>query len=960
MKNSLKYVFTSGTFRLCLIVGAIGFLAGGVNNMVIAITAILGFQFLLGLLGGFVNNAKELTDFIHSFSKDMRLYAPMKFVNWLSKIAMFVANRYFKNHPDPLVRGDLEKVAYQKYPPYLEEYKWMYMDNPEAVVCSNTAYGRTFNGEHIYDAMAPGFMNEKLIRDSLTRAAAIGLLCFIFMTLVWHPRIYFSSGTPNVAPYNSFMPDSILSAFGVATESPAMQPEPVTEAAPHKITAWELQKLLDTNIEGDFWSLGDLEKKVNPESGVMDSIFAYFSNSVEQGKRSIVWLLGNDGNITALVFSLLVFWASFRGSVFSAVRNSSSYLDNNERQTIHGWLTNHATTKLMLTARTKQLEFIQKIDQTPVVYLGTATSVLHQRGVPMVAPEGQLVGQSLMDLQTNLLITGPVGSGKTLFVFGPLIKQLIGLRKENRELISIYCTDNKASLFKKIVEAVRTVDGIDAIGEAAEAAALKNGHSVEEAKKIREATEKDAMAKGQSAQIRIIGCKEGQYGVDLLNDLTPSEVRDILNSVCRQMSNSSNDDPFWTGMRDKVNLLATRIAFAHQFTPEGVKQEEETGERVYSLVNIYNLSQNDELIAIAIEDIVRSLKDDETLKIMRAAEAVDQVFFDSIDYFINQWMKMAEETKTGISANIAAAFGQFSENTYLRKHFSGGMPERVITVPEFWTKLVSVDMSSDVYGQEGRLINIFLKSLVFREARRRLKMTPELCRKQKMFMLMDEYQAMITSGGTNDDSNFWNESREAGICGIIGTQGDSSLEKVIGKPNLDNLLCCFNSSMVMYVEDPATLKRVEELSGKIARYNPRSRWDYQGYEDMNYQLRKPDVTLTSDYGATIKDAGKFSLTDAWNTDLLPSWNENKYEFDPGRYVHRNLFAPAGSHSDSSSIYINAATRNEDQNHQRLTTGIEERSVVEINDLKNMGNRCAYYSYVRGGVRYQAIINFLNP
>ncbi|MGH8429708.1 MAG: type IV secretory system conjugative DNA transfer family protein, partial [Solimonas sp.] len=448
-----------------------------------------------------------------------------------------------------------------------------------------------------------------------------------------------------------------------------------------------------------------------------------------------------------------------------------------------------------------QLKVVREFDKSPLIDIGLASGMFRFRGQLSAPEQGQTVRMSLIDLMQHLVLLGGTGEGKTRSIILPVVKQLLALRasyaaEAKPRAMSFYCTDGKAVLWRDIKGAAEKA--------------------------------------GQGGDVRVIGCNEtaGEYGVDLLEGVDPQLLADIIRSVMRQTKGGEGgDSSFWPDMAADLLRNCATIARAWESTDDGLALVGKTGERIYSLVMIYQLAVDDELQERAVRAVLAAINDPAQWPYV--AEYAGAELMDAIRYVRSQWLRLADATKTGITANVTNAMAPFASNVKLRGAFATGRGQRLMKIADAWGSICLVNVSSLEYGIAGRIVNVMLKTLLYTEARKREMANPDIGLDEKLLFVADEFQDLITADVAGmSDSNFWNVARSTGTIGFVSTQGMASLEQAVGRIAAENFALQMRSKIFLRVEDPATMEYAKKLAGKTLRSYTFESDRYESFEAL--------------------------------------------------------------------------------------------------------------------------------
>ena len=807
-----------------------------------------------------------------------------------------VFDRVFRNSPSDLRRGDREAYAAKRWPK--ERYPHLWIEGiPEDLRRPLVIDGRLIDGSSPAAIMAPNFVDKVLVGQAFRRAVLAGLFWGVIGLVAWHPRLYL--GLP------------VDAGMAQAGERSAVAQEAKRRPGSGVDLAYQT---LGVKLDEDAWDVEAMTAKIREHADLQ--------RDVMQSRRASIIASTPGGAITAILFGLLVFLGTWRGLVRDAAQQRVEPLRRQMKESIVRWKYRLDQREIEYKAYLAQLKTAMEWDKTPLIEIGKASGMFRYRGALGAPAQGCPLRYSLQDMAQHTLILGGTGEGKTRSVIMPVIKQILAIRqsmieKDNPRAISIYGTDGKAVLWHEIKEAAEEM--------------------------------------GQGDDVRVIGCLEGEYGVDLLDNIAPQLVTDIIRSVARQSKGGGQaGDDFWPDLASHIIYANAVIARAAECTQWGLEITKKTGERLYSLVFIYQLTFDSDLRLQAIGAIQEAYADSAFLPALRDYLTSELTY--AVKYMADQWEEMANETKTGIMANITQVLSPFISNITLRSSFASGAGKNLMTVTETFGRIALVNVSSLDYGVAGRIVNVFLKTLLYTEALKRQKDDPPIGFREKMLFAADEFQDLITADVAGvSDANFWNKAREAGVIGAISTQGMSSLEQAIGKISADNFELQMRNKIILRVEDPSTMEYAKKLSGKVLRSYTFESGRYESYDAMVREIGYDPMQVGPARIVELPDNYVSALASGWlqtHKASLPimfdSWRaavDVDLRFVPsggGLFGHKNGMAKL---SAEQSAYWRA----EDKNLSLVESGNHETDVLRDEDLIQMGRRHCWVSIQRSGV-----------
>lgn len=428
---------------------------------------------------------------------------------------------------------------------------------------------------------------------------------------------------------------------------------------------------------------------------------------------------------------------------------------------------------------------------TPLFQIGKTTGAMRLRGdfnAPMRDQTLCLDGDSVFQ---HTLVMGGTGEGKTTAILKPLLRQFIA-----RKSFGLYVCDAKGVLWNDALAIVKSMK--------------------------------------RTKDVVIIGTGEDQLGVDVVSGLTPTQTAGVLRSVMTQLGGASSDS-FWPDMAATVMRHALTIGQAYARTEAGKRlatgADGDDPLNPYSLWWAYQALLAPETLSNALEAIKAILE--EELELARSGKTglspADYAILTSDevrasrDYLSGAWKDMAERTQSGILASVSQLMDGFSGAPVLRKRFVSGLSEGTIPLTSALEgKIVLSALSNVEDGLPARLVNILLKTCLYREARLReaaFKAEGKRPQDSPCVVMMDEVQEIVTVDPTSglSDATFWNVARSTGLIGIFATQTVAALEQAMGEAAAKNFLQQARSKIFLRSEDRATIDYACWCAGKFER-----------------------------------------------------------------------------------------------------------------------------------------------
>lgn len=810
-------------------------------------------------------------------------------------------DRKFRDAKHPLLRGDLEAYAAQRWPK--EQWPHLWMENiPEDLQRPLVVDGRLIDGSSPAAVMAPNFVDTVLVGQAFRRAVLAGLFWGVVGLVAWHPQTYLGAT----------LGDGMAQAGARSAQAQADKRQAGSGMALAYQTA-------GVQLKEDAWDMETMNAKIREQGELQGKVL--------ENRRESILASAPGGSITAILFGVLVFFGTWRGLVRDAAQQRVEPLRRQQKESIVRWKYRLDQREVEYKAYLAQLKTALEWDKTEIIEVGRASGTFRYRGQLGAPAQGQPMRFSLLDFSQNVLLTGGTGEGKTRQIIKPICAQILAIRKQrieagDRRALSIYGTDGKAVLWRDIKAAAEEL--------------------------------------GQGDDVRIIGCRPDQdeYSVDLLEGVEPQLVSDIIRSVARQSKGESGGDSFWPDMASHVIHVCSVIARAAECTRWGLEIANSTNERLYSLVFIYQLALDPELQLQAIGAIQESYQDERFLPALK--EYITPELTYAVRYMAGQWETMAADTKTGIVANITQIMAPFASNQALRSSFASGTGEKLMSMSEVWGSICLINVSNLEYGVAGRIVNVFLKTLLYTEARKREMANPKIGLSERLLFVADEFQDLITADIAGlSDSTYWNVSRSNGTLGLCACQSLAALEQAVGRIAAENFSHQMRNKIFLRVEDPATMEYAKKLAGKSLRSYTFESARHESYDAMVRETGHDPMEAGPARIVELPDNYIGALASGWlqaHKASLPlsfdTWRaavEVDLRFVPTGGLFGNRDAQAQLAAEQQAYW-----RAEDKSLAYMADGNHEADVLHDEDLISMGRAHAYVYLQRAGATRQDI------
>jgi hypothetical protein len=321
---------------------------------------------------------------------------------------------------------------------------------------------------------------------------------------------------------------------------------------------------------------------------------------------------------------------------------------------------------------------------------------------------------------------------------------------------------------------------------------------------------------------------------------------------------------------------------------------------------------------------------------------------------------MAKETKSGIVANFTQLLDGFAGANVLRERFACGNSAQTISIAEALSgKVVLNALSSIEDGLPARVVNVLLKTNLYREARRREaayrqgtnKVKPQ---DQPCMVVMDEVQEIVTADVTSglSDATFWNVARSTGVAGIFATQTVAGLYQAIGRDAATNFMQQARSKVFFRTEDRETVEYACWCAGKYERNRV---YDDGHRESVEYRALidgwHPFAPVNQE--ETIKGGARQFFHSA--RDLLSPERMAVGMAQASRAYSADTRFVAGDEVAQVHAMQAAAWRAEDLERDYRKSGNELADGVSASDLIHIGRWHAFAQVQRAGAVRQDII-----
>jgi hypothetical protein len=526
--------------------------------------------------------------------------------------------------------------------------------------------------------------------------------------------------------------------------------------------------------------------------------------------------------IVGVIYLYLVWKALSPRSIRRAVQtiiNLDEALLAESKEAIVRWKKRQEKRINEMRAYRKQIDFARR-DSSPLIDLGNGTGTLQFRGALSGYLPGQPVRISLADTNSHIAVMGTTGSGKSASVLVPFMHQIVAARPKE-QTVSLLVLDGKGVLH----------------------------HDAQE------------VAARHGATFRVIGCKEGQVGVDLFDGLEPTIVAAALNDVMNQLGGGAKSDPFWTQMASLILANTAIVARAYDHTEAGRAALGDSGERWYSPAGIYRLALSTRDDGGALVNAAVALSNVEGDPLHPAAPYVTAELFSALTFLRKDCLQFAEQTWGSFIAQITHVLSGFVSMPALRKRFGGGGGD-TLPIDSVWDDNVvtAVDLSPLEYGEAARVAAMLFKARVFAQGHARYLANPENGKRHKLVVVMDEAHLLISAGSALSEDSYASVCRAFGVTLVLSFQTLSTLYSAFGeagggqrtKTLLDNL----RTKLFLSSEGLETASYIRELAGQTLRSTMADFDQYESYVARRFE--SGDFSMNDDVAPYVLEANELA------------------------------------------------------------------------------------------------------
>jgi len=593
-----------------------------------------------------------------------------------------------------------------------------------------------------------------------------------------------------------------------------------------------------------------------------------------------------------------------------------------------------------------QLEEAARLKDQPRIAIGRSTGVMRARGFTAGLESGVTYRMVLNNCYQNTIVFGGTGSGKTVTVLLPIVRQIFRFKAAGQlKEMGWYVTDSKAVLWQDVMSI-----------------AIQEGFGAE--------------------NIIVIGSEVGNYGCNITKGILPVQLTTWIDTIAKMAGRQADGGSgFYKSMSSYWGTQFANIAWAYSHSAPGAVYQARTGSDPYCLKFIFELATNDEFLDEVITEIQGEIDGGKMLSdVVSSADLVESMRLVNTKW---QDLEKAKETKTNIQATLISDLGPLLSNGQITRLFFEGR-DNLIVVDEHGNELlddngntqylpnqgisyadvdfclqgkgVCINITAERDGKAGSYLLKMLASrfrilsgeretswkAVTEENRRSPNYDPLddlLPQDNPVYYIGDEYQDLVMKGGSEmsvGDDGYWNKNRSKGVIGLIATQSVSSIEQYMGAEATTNMLLNFRNKFLLQTEDTKTISYFIELAGKTLRMQTHGKGYYERQAMREHVHGGVMEAVDYSFAANESFAG-LSITDGdyepvRQIDRMSYEQEARYleSVDQENAMRKSLADGAADNRAASEIDIERAST--DMEHKELSEGNNEAPLLSISDV----------------------------
>ncbi|WP_175888107.1 hypothetical protein [Burkholderia contaminans] len=598
--------------------------------------------------------------------------------------------------PDSMIEKVLQKlgfnssfehrvlVAKEEFEPIGNAFWWAKLRAPDYRNINPVISGKWFNGQSV-EKYLPFLISPKTIYKSFRVGVIVFFCSFLALSLVNKPQLYFgwlANSTKN--RISKDMAEKIVA-------NPAIAPQ-------YRRDYWSQEEQAEVNSAAQQTALSYAEKLVDNAQGYNYYWFGF---------------LFKNGLMTDLFFSIAIGIFFIRRSYYNSYKalKIPFIADSHETAMYESVRESIETKKLNLAASNKRATGFDRNSPLTSIYISAGT--FEKKGQILAVRKFQAIYQSFLDLSQNTSLQGGSGSGKSRTGVIPFVENIFDVTNHFYKFKKAYNEVYDTRINRLTPYAIKE-GRLDKYCPLPKLPIVVAMTIMDIKSQLWKDLKPVADRKFLGDDFVIVGAneEEGQFSIDILNGLESAKVRSLFESIGSQMSGESKQD-FWGESALQWIQRFYDVAILFSRTRAGRKYMKKNMMKVCSLLFIYQLVVQDsgnELLSHAVYNIyLDAEKCPERLRDVLTTEKVQ-----SIGLLLTKWQDLAEETKSGIQANMTRVMAGYNNSKL--SPFVSGLGNNVIEISELWNYISAFDLDTNEYNTSGKMILLIIKTLMFEES----------------------------------------------------------------------------------------------------------------------------------------------------------------------------------------------------------------------------------------------------
>lgn len=348
---------------------------------------------------------------------------------------------------------------------------------------------------------------------------------------------------------------------------------------------------------------------------------------------------------------------------------------------------------------------------SPLLSTYISNGAMEEKGMIGAKRKWEPIYQSPLDMSQNYLAFGGSGGGKSLTDQTPAAVNVFDLKnyyyKDEKRYSELYDTRTNTLTEKAIKEGyLQTYKKIEQPKMVISMAMMDFKAQVWKDLKP------EANRRHLGDEFLIIGAQSGQFAIDLLKHVNPILFESILRSMGMQLGGDDGKD-FWTKTALQWIRRFTDVAYIFARTRAGREFMKSRLIKVMSVDFLFRIIVLDSDLKLFAHCVYHIFKDIQECP-ERLSDVVTKERIQSIQSILTQWQTLAEDTKSGIHINMTTLMDGYNSTDL--EPFITGLGENMVEVGEMWKHITAFDLSVARYSNTGKLILLFIKTLMYGEA----------------------------------------------------------------------------------------------------------------------------------------------------------------------------------------------------------------------------------------------------